>query len=207
MTYHLSFSLKNNPLLLEQLVAPADQLLDHSIRGVYREGPLNYFRFLRLGVRRVLSQSVSGRDFIQQTCEIDQEDLARSSFFDSLHSVRRREVLGQLNAQLVRRFSKDLEDLLGGFPELQGVSVFAVDGHPIEHASHSPSDSKGEKVSSSNLYALCLHTGLLWNFGAVQGDGRYGHEMPVFRVRLERWLSHWPRRRGQPKPIFVGDPA
>jgi hypothetical protein len=193
--------------LLDQLINPAKQVLDHYVRGVYRGGPLDDSRFLRLGVCRVLSQSASGRDFIQNAREVFQEDLARSSFFDSLHSPRRRDMLGQLNAELARRASRGLHDLLSGFPELRGVPVFAVDGHHIEHAVHSPSDHKGEKVSASNLYVLCLHTALLWNFGAVQGDGRHGHEMPVFRKRLDRWLSEWTWRKGQPKPIFVGDPA
>ncbi len=164
----------DNPRLLDQLLSPAEHIIENYVRGVYRDGPIDDFRFLRLGVCRVLSQSASGRDFIQHAREIHQEDLARSSFFDCLHSDRRRNMLDQLNVQLVRRASKDLEDLLSGFPELRGVQVFAVDGHHIEHAVHSPSDPKGEKVSASNLYVLCLHTGLLWNFGAVQGDGLHG---------------------------------
>lgn len=206
-TSMLHLNSADNPRLLEQLLNPAIHILDHYVRGVYRDGPLDDARFLRLGVCRVLSQSASGRDFIQQAREIFQEDLARSSFFDSLHSARRRDTLGQLNAQLVHRAARGLNDLLSGFPELRGVPIFAVDGHHIEHAVHSPSDHKGDKVSASNLYVLCLHTGLFWNFGAVQGDGRHGHEMPIFRKRLEHWLSEWPSRRGQPKPIFVGDPA
>ena len=193
--------------MLEQLIAPAEHILDNYIRSVYRDGPLDDFRFLRLGVRRVLSQSASGRDFLQQAREVFQEDLARSSFFDSLHSTRRRDLLGQLNDQLVSRACEDADDLLGGFPDLRKVPVFAVDGHHVEHAVHSPSDPKGDKVSSCNLYLLCLHTGLFRNFGAVQGDGRHGHEIPVFRQRLNHWISQWPRRKGQPKPIFVGDPA
>lgn len=204
-TLHLDSA--NNPRLLDQLLNPADHILEHYVRGVYRDGALDDFRFLRLGVCRVLSQSASGRDFIQQAREIFQEDLARSSFFDSLHSDRRRNMLEELNAQLVRRSSKGLEDLLSKFPELRNVSVFAVDGHHIEHAVHSPSDHKGDKVSACNLYVLCLHTGLFWNFGAVQGDGSHGHEMPIFRKRLEHWLAQRPWRGGQPKPIFVGDPA
>lgn len=82
-----------------------------------------------------------------------------------------------------------------------------MDGHHVAHAVHSPDDPKGNKVSSNNLYLLCLHTTLLCNLGAVQGDGRHRHEMPVFRKRIAQWL---PRRRtggaGQ-APIFVGDPA
>lgn len=197
----------DNPRLLEQLLKPANHMLENDVRGVYRDGPLDDVRFVELGVCRVLSQSASGRDFIQQAREVFKEDLARSTFFDSLHSQRRCQLLDHLNTQLVRRTGPGLEDLLAGFPELRKTPVFAVDGHHIEHAVHSPSDEKGDKVSANNLYVLCLHTALLWNFGAVQGDGRHGHEMPVFRKRLEQWLLGWPVRRGQPKPIFVGDPA
>ena len=167
-SFHLNPA--DNPQLLDQLLSPADHILDNYVRDVYRDGALDDFRFLRLGVCRVLSQSASGRDFIQQAREIFGEDLARSSFFDSLHSDRRRNMLGQLNAQLVRRTSKGLDDLLSGFPELRDVPVFAMDGHHIKHAVHAPSDHKGAKVSASNLYMLCLHTGLFWNFGVVQGE-------------------------------------
>lgn len=197
----------DNPRLLDQLLNPVNHLLDNYVRGVYRHGPLDDFRFVQLGVCRILSQSASGRDFIQQAREVFKDDLARSTFFDSLHSERRCQLLDTLNTQLVRRTGPGLDDLLSGFPELRAVPVFAVDGHHIEHAVHSPSDPKGEKVSANNLYVLCLHTGLLSNFGAVQGDGRHSHEMPVFRKRLEQWLLDWPMRRGKPKPIFVGDPA
>jgi hypothetical protein len=202
-----SSQLPSNPSVLDQVLAPALQLLGNYVRGVYREGPLDDFRFVRLGVCRVLSQAASGRDFLQMAREVLGEEVARASFFDSLHGRRRSQVLADLNAELVTRNRSGLEDLLARFPELHGLPVYAVDGHHIDHAVHSPSDHKGEKVSANNLYLLCLHSGLLWNLGAVQGDGRHSHEMPVFRNRIVPWLLTEKKGKGKVAPIFIGDPA
>ena len=197
----------SNPLLLAQLLVPVVHILDNYVRNVHRGGSLDDQRFIRLGVLRVLSQATSGRDFLQSAREIHGEDVARSSFFDSFNSVRRRDQLAEINAQIVLRNLSAQQDLLAAFPELRDVPIFAVDGHHVEHAVHSPDGKNGAKVSSSNLYLLCLHSALLWNLGAVQGDGHHAHEMPVFRRRIEQWLSAWPKRGKGPPPIFVGDPA
>ena len=101
-----------NPHLLDQLMAPAVGVLNDYIRGVYRDGPLDDFRFLRCGIHRTLSQSASGRDFLQSNREIFDEPLARSTFFDSLHSTRRRDILAELNTQLVLRASSGPEEKL-----------------------------------------------------------------------------------------------
>ena len=204
-----SNELHSNPSLLDQVLAPAVHILGNYVRGVYRDGPLDDFRFLRLGICRVLSQAASGRDFLQMAREVLGEEVARASFFDSLHCRRRSKVLADLNTELVIRTRSGLEDLLAQFPELQGIPVYAVDGHHIDHAVHSPNDHKGEKVSANNLYLLCLHSGLLWNLGAVQGDGRHSHEMPVFLNQIVPWLLSGKMVKGKGKraPIFVGDPA
>lgn len=188
-------------------MAPADSILNDSIRGVYRDGALHDFKFTRLGVQRTLGQCASGRDFIQQCREVQGEPLARASFFDSLHSLRRRDLLAELNSQLVRQARSKTDDLLAGFQELKNRPIYAVDGHHVEHAVHSPPDHKAEYVSANNLYVLCLHSGLLCNLGAVQGDGVHRHEMPVFRQRVVAWLTQRGADRRQPRPILVLDPA
>lgn len=196
-----------NPRLLDQVLAPAVHTLDNYVRGVYRDGPLNDFRFVRLGVCRVFSQAASGRDFLQMAREVLKEDVARASFFDSLHCQRRSIVLADLNAALVRRSRSAMADLLAGFPEIRDTPVYAVDGHHIAHSVHSPADPKGEKVSANNLYLLCLHTGLMSNLGVVQGDGRHGHEMSAFRTQVVPWLLGQHPPKGKAAPIFIGDPA
>ena len=199
----------SNPLLLDQLLAPAQTVLDNYLRGVLAEGEIPDARFVRLGVLRVLSQARSGRDFLQQCHEIFQEDVPRSSFFSVLHSRRRERILRELNEQLVQRATKDslaAKDLLGAFPELRHRAIFAVDGHLLEHACHSARDDEGRHVAPSSLYLLCLHSGLALNLAPVQGDGCYRHEMPVFRRRVVQWLrGREPSRKGP--PIFIGDPA
>ena len=196
-----------DPLLLDRLTQPADEALDRSMRDVRRSGAFDDPMFVRCGVRRVIGQSDSGRDFLQQYREVFDGTLARATFFDSLHSKHRRDLLTRLNTEVVRRGRVDLPDLLAGFPELKGRAVFAVDGHHVEHATHSPRNPKGDFVSSNVLHVLCLHTSLLLNSASVQGDGIYRHEMPVFRDRIADWLPETRRGRPGPKPIFVADPA
>lgn len=193
--------------LVDQILGPANRLLFDYIRGVYRDGSFDDPKFIRFGVLRVLSQSVSGRDFLQSRRDSFADPVARSSFFDSLHSSRRSKLLDELNTQLVQRLSGGVEDLLGRFPELRSRRIFAVDGHHIAHAVHSPRDPKGEFVSANSLYVLCLHSGLLMNLGAVQGDGVHRHEMPVFRHKIVDWLQRHAGRRSGHKPILVADPA
>lgn len=202
-----SYDCLANPRLLDQLMAPADGILGDYVRDVYRDGPLDDFKFIRCGVQRTLGQSASGRDFIQMHRELLSEPLARSTFFDSLHSSRRHGVLGALNTQLVHRSGPGLEDLLARFPELRNRPVYSVDGHHVAHATHSPSDDGGDYVSANSLYVLCLHRGLLVNLGVVQGDGVRHHEMPVFRRCILQWLQRTGGKGRGPKPILVGDPA
>jgi len=195
-----------SPLVSNQILAPANDILDNFVRDVVRGGAVDDPRFIELGVRRVISQSASGRDFIQQAREVQAESLARSTFFDALHSRRRLDILANLNTELMQRRAATLPDLLANFPALKKLPIYAVDGHHIEHPTHSARDQDSEFVSSNSLYVLCLHSGLLMNMGAVQGNGIRRHEMPVFRQRLADWIVRHRDARGT-RPILVLDPA
>ena len=195
-----------NPLLLDQLLAPANEVLSNFVRGVTSEGPLNDFRFLRLGVQRIVSQCASGRDFLQQLHNLHDQPIARATFFDALHSERRNRILAELNTQLVLRRASQLPDLLQGFPALAKYQIFAIDGHHLAHSVHAARDEKGDHVSANSLYAMNLRTGVLANLGSVQGEGVRRHEMPVFRRQLGPWLLRQTDRRGPPT-ICVVDPG
>ena len=54
-----------NPLLLDQLLAPANALLDGYIRDVRTEGVITDPDFVRLGILRILSQAVSGKTLME----------------------------------------------------------------------------------------------------------------------------------------------
>jgi hypothetical protein len=166
--------------------------------------------FVRAGVMRTLSQCKSGRDFLQQQRELFDSAIGRTAFFNSLHSCRRRDVLREVSERFMVQAERQLraeEDLLALFPELSDRSVWAVDGHQIEHACHAMRDSKGRFVSVNTLYLLDLHTGLLATLAPVQGNGTYSHEMPVFRAAARAWLKQGRQRARGAMPIFVNDPA
>jgi hypothetical protein len=162
-----------------------------------------------LGFLRTLSQARSGRDFLQQQQEIFENDVQRSSFFDCLHSKRRLQFLDEVGWELYARGRQGQQaDLLQLFPELRDRRVWAGDGHKIQHACHALRDSKGRQVAPNTLYLLCLHSGLMFNLAAVQGDGRYRHEMPVFRQALPEFLrKEFSQGKGQRPPLFILDPA
>jgi hypothetical protein len=197
------------PLLFEQLLAPMENVRRNFTR-FSRDCPgIPDPEFLRLGFLRTLSQARSGRDFLQQQQEIGDTVIQRSSFFDSLHSERRLHFLNETSWELYARGRQSQPtDLLACFPELQGLRVWAVDGHKIEHACHALRDRKGRHVAPNTLYLLCLHSGLLFNLATVQGDGGYHHEMPVLRQALPEFLrKELSRRKGRRPPLCILDPA
>lgn len=198
-----------NPALLDQLLAPALFILNNYSRCTRPCPAISDEDFVRRGFLRTLSQAKSGRDFLQQQAEVFDQPVARASFFDSLHSSRRRDLLLELNSQLyVQADPQGQEDLLAPFPELANRTVWAVDGHKIDHACHALRDPKGRHVPPNSLYLLCLHRGLFFNLAAVQGHGRYRHEMPVFRSAWPKFLRCQPARRNPAAaPLVIADPA
>jgi hypothetical protein len=198
-----------SPLLLEQLLAPVEHIRKNYSR-LMRDCPcISDREFLSLGFLRTLSQARSGRDFLQQQQEVFENDVQRSSFFDSLHSNRRLQFLSEVGWELYARGRQGQQtDLLESFPELRDRRVWAGDGHKIKHACHALRDDKGRQVAPNTLYLLCLHSGLMFNLAAVQGDGRYRHEMPVFRQALPEFLrKEFSQGKGHQPPLFLVDPA
>jgi hypothetical protein len=189
----------------ESFLEPALRLVREYCRN-RRDGlELTDEQFLRSGILRVIGQCDSGRDFLQA-----QQDrgtaLARTTWFDALHSPRRATLVAEVATGSYALFRRLLEgrDWLGAFPELAGRAVWAIDGHQIAHACHATTDAKDEFVPVGQLYGLCLHSGLLRALVPFQGDGVRRHEFPVFKQHWTRWLR---QDRGQLMPIAVTDPA
>lgn len=162
-------------------------------------------QFLRSGIQRVLAQCDSGRDFLQSRQD-GGEALARSTWFDALHSQRRGAMVAEVARRSYEVFTRYLgqRDWLGAFVELKDRAVWAVDGHQIAHACHALTGANAEYVPVGELYGMCLHSGLLRAMAPFQGDGKRRHELPVFKENLPRWVGP---DRGKLVPIIVGDPA
>ena len=192
----------------EDFMTPVNDLLQDYIRNkLEREGGLSDQRFIYLGVTRALEGDESGRAFLQTLADrCDGQDVARATWFDALQSKRRLGMLTDVATTSYRHFERNLKgrDWLGAFPELRLHPVWAVDGHQIEHACHSPRNAKGEYDASGLTYGLCLHTGLLRPLARFQGDGVRRHEWPVFKEHWRKWQIDEPRKG---MPIVVADPA
>jgi hypothetical protein len=191
--------------VIESLFEPAFRLLRDYCRHRRDTPELSDEQFLRGGFQRVLGHFDSGRDFLQDRQDCG-EALARTTWFDALHSRRRAAMVAEVATRSYEVFDRFLQprDWLGAFPELAGRAVWAVDGHHLEHACHAARDPKDEFVSVGLVYGLCLHSGLQRALVPFQGDGVRRHEWPVFKQHLPRWLQ---QDRAEGLPIVVGDPA
>jgi len=189
----------------ETFFAPAWRVLDDYCRERRDTPQLSDADFLRGGLQRILGQCDSGRDFLQARQDRG-ETLARSTWFDALHSGRRAAMVAEVATRAYEVFGRSLQsrDWLAEFPELAGRAVWAVDGHPLAHACHAARDRKDEFIPVGLLYGLCLHTGLQRSLVPYQVDGVRRHEWPVFKQQLPAWLR---QDRGTKVPIVVGDPA
>lgn len=187
--------------LLSQSLADAAQ----RVRGMRSNASLSDFDFALAGICRVLSKSRSGREWLQ--CDT-LFGICRSTFFDALQSVRRREVIGDL----ARRFTADLTeimkangtDFLADIPKLAGVEVLAVDGHEIEHPQHADKNKKGRSTSVAMIYQMDLHTGFSLPFARAGRDGLKAHEWPEFKRKLAAQIKE---RKHHTPLLYVLDRA
>jgi hypothetical protein len=200
--------LSHNIDIDNSFAGPALDILNNYVRHVYKNDTgLSDERFLRLGLSRALEGDESGRAFLQALADVPgATQLARATWFDSLHSERRLRILSEVATQSYRRFEKLLagRDWLENFPELKDHPVWAIDGHQIAHPCHALPDAKGAQVSSGTIYVLCLHIGLLRALAPYQGNGKRRHELPVFKENWRECLTGEPRKG---MAIAVVDPA
>lgn len=189
----------------EEFIAPVMTLVRDYCRSARETPGFSDELFVRRGLQRVLQTCESGRAFLQDLGDVG-ETLARTTFFDALHSKRRLAMIAEVAEQSYKQFSRQLaqRDWLEEFPELARRAVWAVDGHQIEHAVHAIRDTKGGRVPAGMIYGLCLHSGLVRPMAPFQGDGRHGHEFPVFKTHHGKWLRLDEREE---MPIVIGDPA
>ncbi len=146
--------------------------------------------FVHLGLLRCISTVDSGRHFLQTADEIYGEQLPLSTYFKSLKSPRRKEMLEALEQQSYQIHCETLRsqgvDYLKTFPELDEYIVEAADGHFIDHACHTEKGANGKAYAAGFIYALNLRNGLLRPLCHVTNGTIRHHEIPALRAQLER---------------------
>ena len=128
---------------------------------------------------------------MQKSEETFDIQIARSTFYDAMHSPRRLDLIRQASTLNYNLPDQELlcekMDYLHEFKEIDGYDVFSVDVHYIEHSSHTQRDTKGKLYSSGNLYALNMRNGLMQHFAYVSDGSEKNHEMPIFREWIKRF--------------------
>ena len=164
--------------------------------------------FIRLGLLRGISPVDSGRHFLQLNEEVYGEICPHSTYFKALKSSRRMEMLKATEKQSyeIHCESMILEgvDYLKQFEELNDYTVYAADGHYVDHAYHTPKDSNGKVYAAGFIYAMNLRNGLLKPLSCVTNGTIKHQEIPVLRQYVDQ------ENRGKNKSVkdlYVYDKA
>jgi hypothetical protein len=164
--------------------------------------------FTRFGLMRCISTVNSGRHFLQTADNVHGEQLPLSTYFNSLKSPRRREMLEALEEQSYQRHANTLDeceiDYLKQFPELKQYTVEAADGHFIDHACHTKKGQNGKVYAAGFIYAMNLRNGLLKPLCCVTNGTKRNHEIPTLRDHIETQNN---TKNKQRKHLYIYDKA
>ena len=169
---------------------------------------MNDTDFIRLGLLRCISTVDSGRHFLQTSEEIQGELLAHSTYFKSLKSRRRMNMLEAIENNSYELHGEMMAsqgiDYLKQFPELNEYRVEAADGHFIEHACHTQKGDNGKVYAAGFIYAMNLRNGLLRSLCCITNGTHRNHEIPILRHHIEQQNQ----QANQPeKHLYVYDKA
>ena len=196
--------------VFRRLIEPAFAAYEDS-PARYRCTGLGDLDFIEMGVARALSDSRTGRDFLQRHADGGRKEVCADLFFKALKSKRRLANLGAVNTALAGEVGRCREDPFEAVPELRNFALYAGDGHFHGAAAHDPKlESSGgghRKYATGHFFTLDLrthHASLLAT--AEQGGGRKGeHDMRAIKRAGTDAL-----RGGQPKGtkvLLAWDPA
>ncbi len=177
----------------------ADSSIQEFVKGEIIKG-LEYVRstrkcpnlkdedFIMSNIVRVMSESESGRSFIQKRQESDEEECDFAPYYESLHSLRRLEMLREFHDGFMKTTQSTAVakgiDYLADFPELSGRIVVAADGHYHEHASHAKRTQSGSLLAPGTIYVQDMHTGIITPLIQTQTEGKKHHEIKMLRKHL-----------------------
>lgn len=114
--------------VITRLIAPLADAYSGS-QHQYECKSLGDLDFLESGISRCLSNSASGRDFLQQHGDGGRLEIERTLFFKALKSERRLENLVSVNLNLARSMGSQLADPFAEIGELAGFDIYGGDGH------------------------------------------------------------------------------
>ena len=167
--------------------------------------------FLEMGISRSLSESRTGRDFVQRHGDHGRKQVSVDLFFKGLLSARRLENVRSINQALSLLMAGECADPFASIVELDDFALYAGDGHFHSAAAHDPvsegSDAKSRKLATGHFFILNLRNHHLDHLALAAKDAvRKGeHDMhAIKRSDTDALRGREPKGR---KVILVWDKA
>ena len=157
-----------------------------------------------MGVLRCLSNSQTGRDFLQRHGDHERTDIDIDLFFKSYKSQRRIDNLYSVNQLINPLVTGASTDPFADIPELDGFALYAGDGHFHTAAVHDPKDTDGKgnerKLATGHFFTLNMRTHYLNHLGTsdLRDDRKGEHDMHLIKRTDIETL-----RGGEPKGTKV----
>lgn len=160
--------------------------------------------YLAAGVLRCVSDSRTGRDFLQRHGDGGGADIPVDLFFKAIQSKRRFNNLASINAGLAPTMAASSVDPFASIPELKDFAIYAGDGHYHAAAVHDPKrlDRSGtmRKEAAGHFFLLDLRTHFLSHLTGAEQGGRRKREHDMHALKR---LGTDALRGGRPKGTKV----
>jgi len=195
--------------VFQKLISPLQELLRNNHYS--RSCPiLTDLDWIETGVHRVISESTTGRGFLQKLGYMGRK-ISVSLFFQSLRSKRRlshlKHCLGLLLGSMKER-RKD-QDPFRDYKELDNFEIYFGDGHFHQHASHDPKIG-GKHRATEHFFALNARTNGMSHLtlAKIGGDVKREHDISAIKREGIEALRQAARRGAHGKKVlYVWDRA
>jgi len=167
---------------------------------------LTYYDHLLLGIERILSESISGRAFVQQSVEQNRiHNLEVRTLFKAISSKHRLKYLQEINKKLFENNVELLDDSLEDIPELKKFALYAGDGHYHAHATHEEKiDDKYR--STGNLYFIDMRSHLMKHLDVVKSTAKNKRKHDIKTLKEKQNLLRFNTPKGK-KVLITYDRA
>lgn len=160
-----------------------------------------------MGVRRVLGDVRSGREFLQEWNLEANKEIGVVHFFDTASSARRLRLVDEVNETVAAAMPEHGHSNFRDYDDFGKFEIYAGDGHYIGASAHEK-PTQGKKRPCGHFYALNLRTHAMTHLSASdlkEGKKKSEHDMHALKRLGGRAL-----RQGAAKGVkvlYAWDPA
>lgn len=174
--------------------SPVFQRLFSPVTDVYMDSAKRYdcqaitdLDFLEMGVLRCLSESKTGRDFIQRHGDHERLDVDTDPFFKAFKSPRRIANLKSVNSLISPLVAGSAVDPYASIPELKKFAIYSGDGHFHKGAVHDEKlptrDGGKSKPATGHFFMINQRTHYMSHIGTadMRGNRKGEHDMHALK--------------------------